>query len=129
MISKTLDWSRLVLECAPDDLDQWHKDWSAIDWPATLRQPDWHLITDDDGSYCLVQPVNGDAMTMEAHLIVARDRRGKAGVEIARDMLAWIELNLGARWLIAKTAERKTRFFLHHLGFRKLYRGVYVLRF
>lgn len=116
MIVETRDWRRLLRECRPEDLQHWHEDWEQIDWPASLRQPDWHLITDGHGSWCLLHPFGVPLM---GHLIISPDRRGRDGLEIARDMLAWIDVHLG-RTIVATASQRKTQMFLRWLGFRQL---------
>jgi hypothetical protein len=110
----TRDWRTMLASCRFDDLEKWHEQWVEIDWPATLRQSGWYLLTDRDGSYCLLEPCAED---VEAHLIIARHNRGKLGVEIAEAMLAWIDMNIGPARLWAKPAERKVALFLRRIGF------------
>lgn len=122
------DWQQMVRECHPDDLHHWHARWRDIDWSATLAQPHWHLITDGQGSWCLIEPVNGSAQHREGHLIIAPHRRGKAGLVIARDMLVWIEAH-GIASLIANAHDRATALFLRWLGFGATEGKTMVMRF
>lgn len=117
MIVRTTDWRRLVSECQAIDLDCWSQEWRDIDWSATLAQDDWHLITDEAGSWCLLQPVKGSATHLEAHLIIAADRRGRAGLSVAQAMLDWIAGNLPIVAIYASTTHRKATLFLRWLGF------------
>lgn len=111
------DWRRLVSE-AGDDLVIWHPEIADFDWPATLAQPHWHLITDGQGSWCLLTPLDGSGHQMEAHLIIAPTSRGRHGLTTAREMLTWID-GLGVQTLTAKVTERKTTLFLRWLGFNQ----------
>lgn len=119
-IVETRDWRRLISE-AGDDLTSWYDRETPIDWPRTLAQPNWHLITDAQGSWCLLEPVSpiyaaDQHHRMEAHLIIAPTSRGRRGLTVARDMLTFIDA-LGVHSLIAKVTERKTTLFLRWLGF------------
>lgn len=116
MIALTLDHQRLVSECA-DDLDAWHPAWRDIDWPATLAQRGYVLLTDNDGSWSLLEPIPADDRCYLGHIIIAPDRRGKAGIEIARAMLTWIDASLTPAVLIATPRDRRTRIFLSRIGF------------
>jgi hypothetical protein len=113
----TGDWRQMIRQCYPDDLQRWHPDWQAIDWTVTLAQPHWHLITDGHGSWCLLEPINGSAEHREGHLIIAPNNRGRIGLTIARDMLAWIGAH-GVQSLAAKPHDRACALFLRWLGFR-----------
>lgn len=113
MIHHTYDVDRMLRECADDDLRTWHPCYDELDWLAMISQPGWHLITDGQSSYCLIEPLWSEHL---AHLIVAPDKRGKTGWQIARAMLEWIEAQ-GITSLIATVEERKTRLFLRRLGF------------
>lgn len=119
MIVPTTDWRRLVSETG-HDLHTWTT--TPIDWPRTLAQPNWHLITDKLGSWCLLEPVSpvyaaDQHHHMEAHLIIAPTSRGKRGLGIARAMLDWIATEVNPRSLIAKVSEPKTALFLRWVGF------------
>lgn len=108
----TTDWQRLLNECA-DELGHWHPQWRDLDWQAMLAQPGWHLLTDLAGSWCLLEPVAGATM---GHLCISTEHRGAAGLQIAREMLAWIVAE-GINEIVATPDSRKTRLFLRWLGF------------
>lgn len=123
MIVRTDGKGLLAARVMPCDLSKWHDDIGTIDWDQTLAQPNWHLITDGDHSFCLIEPrwlpwSSENENHFEAHLIIAPWNRGAEGLEIARDMLDWIDTQTNCAILYAKTTERKTRLFLRWLGFR-----------
>jgi hypothetical protein len=117
VIIETRDWRRFVSECHPDDLDTLHPDWRAFDWDAMLALPGWHMITDGQGSWCVLEPVNGSPHHFEGHLIIAANMRGKAGLSVAQTMLDWMTDNLPIATLYACAGSKKVALFLRWLGF------------
>lgn len=128
MIVETQDWRRLIAETG-DDLTAWHPDIEDFDWPASLVQANWTLLTDGQGSWCLLHPVDQtysatQHLALEGHIIIAGHSRGRVGRDIAREMLDWIRAELAPDTVKAKAPEIKTRLFLRWIGFREIEPGV-----
>jgi hypothetical protein len=130
-IIATHDWRRLIDETG-DNLLAWHEDIENFNWPSSLAQPNWTLLTDGQGSWCLLHPVDQtysatQHLRLEGHIIIAEHSRGRVGRDIARQMLDWIRAELSPDTIKAKAPEIKTRVFLRWIGFAEIEPGVMEL--
>lgn len=116
MIYESDDWLEMLLDCG-DDMDFWvDGDPFDYDWDTMLKT--MVLLTDDDGSYGLFEPITERDEWM-GHVIICPRRRGKDGYKIAKEMIDYFYgMYHGAR-IFANTKERHTRLWLRKIGFEE----------